>query len=127
MNNDPYAPAPSLHLPFTILALAFAVLLAAQIGASKKSSEIMAWQRDTLEKQIASMQALDKQLGEEFTKREPLVKQSAELQNQLQSLLNDLLDLAKDDPDAKQIIEKWKIQRAAPPAAEDAKDDKKAP
>ena len=128
MNNDPYAPAPDLHIPFTVLALAIAVLLAAQIGASKKSAEIMAWQRDTLEKQITSMQATDKQLGEAIVKRETLVKQSTELQNQLQTLLNDLLDLAKDDPDAKQIIGKYNVQRAATPAAtEESKEEKKTP
>lgn len=130
MNNDPYAPGPSLHIPFTLLAIAIAVLLGAQIGAAKKSAEIMVWQRDTLEKQITNMQAADKQLAEAVTKRETLVKQSTELQNQLQTLLNDLLDLAKEDPDAKQIIEKWKISRAQPPAAnpeEKPAEEKKAP
>lgn len=126
MNNDPYAPGPSLHIPFAVLALAIAVLLGSQIGATKKTAEIMVWQRDTLEKQIKNMKAAEKQLGEAHVKRDTLVKQSTELQNQLQTLLNDLLDLAKDDPDAKQIIEKWKIQRSAPaPAGEEKKEEKK--
>ena len=44
-----------------------------------------------------------------------MVKQSGELQNQLQTLLNELLDLAKDDKDAQEIIKKWNVQRNAPP------------
>lgn len=127
MNTDPYAPEPSLHIPFAVLALAVAVLLFAQIGASKKSADIMSWQRETLEKQIADMQKADKNMGEAVVKRETLVKQSAELQSQLQSLLNDLLDLAKTDDEAKQIIEKWKVQRAAPPAADEKTEEKKTP
>lgn len=129
MNNDTQGRQPSLHIPFAILALAIAVLLASQIGASNKSTEIMRWQRENLEKQITSMQALDKQYAEAYEKRGALVQQSTQLQKQLESVANDLLDLARDDADAKQIIEKWKIQRAAAPpaAAEEKKDETKAP
>jgi uncharacterized protein YoxC len=124
MNHDSETREPSLHIPLAILALAIAVLLASQIGASNKSAEIMRWQRETLEKQIASMQTLDKQAAEAFEKRGPLVQQSVQLKKQLETLVNDLLDLAKDDADSKQIVEKWKIQRAPAPAATE---EKKAP
>jgi hypothetical protein len=128
MNDEPRRREPSLHLPFSILALAIAILLASQIGAANKSAEIMRWQRENLEKQITAMQALDKQYAEAYEKRGPLVQQSVQLQKQLETVANDLLDLAKDDADAKQIIEKWKIQRATPPAAaEEKKEEKKTP
>ena len=117
MNTDPTIPGPSLHIPFAILAVAIAVLLGAQIGASKKSAEIMAWQRDTIEKQISTMQTTDKQFGEAIVRRETLVQQSGELKKQLEALLNDLLELARDDADAKQIVTKYNVQRAAAPAA----------
>ncbi|MEA3207307.1 MAG: hypothetical protein QOE70_364 [Chthoniobacter sp.] len=129
MNNDTPSPASSLHLPFALLALAVAVLLASQVGASKQSATIMKWQSDTLAKQITNMQVLDKQLAEAIKNRESHeVKQSAELQGQLQNLLNDLLDLAKDDPDAQKIVQKWNIARSTPPAGTPAPgEDKKAP
>ena len=120
MNHDSDSRG-GLHIPFAILALAIAVLLASQIGAANKSAEIMRWQRETLEKQIASMQALEKQGTETYEKRGALVQQSVQLKKQLETLINDLLDLAKDDADAKQIVEKWKIQRAAPPAEAEEK------
>ena len=124
MNHDSETREPGLHIPFAILALAIAVWFASQIGASNKSTEIMHWQRETLEKQIASMKDLEKQGVETFEKRGALVQQSVQLKKQLETLVNDLLDLAKDDADAKQIVEKWKIQRAPAPAATE---EKKAP
>jgi hypothetical protein len=128
MNDDTYRRPPGLHVPFAILAFAIAVLLMSQIGASNKSAEIMRWQRENLEKQISSMQALDKEFADAYEKNGPLVEQSIQLQKQLETVANDLLDLAKDDADAKQIVEKWKIQRAAAPAvAEEKKEEKKAP
>src|SRR5215203_4960889 len=117
MNHDSDRREPSLHIPFAILALAIAVWLASQVGAANKSAEIMRWQRETLEKQITSMKELEKQGVETFEKRGALVQQSVQLKKQLETLVNDLLDLAKDDADAKQVVEKWKIQRAPASAA----------
>ncbi len=130
MNDDIPQREPSLHIPFAVLALAIAVLLAAQIGAANKSAEIMRWQRETIEKQIASLKAADKEYADAYEKNGPLVEQSVQLQNQLEALANDLLDLAQTDADAKQIVEKWKIQRApapAPAAAETKAEDPKVP
>ena len=61
------------------------------------------------------MEALEKQARRgAHASAKRVVKQSGELQNQLQTLLNDLLDLAKDDDkDAKEIIGKWNVQRNA--------------
>ena len=103
-------------LPLALIACTIAVLLASQIGASKQSTRVMKWQGETLEKQVTSLQAADKQAAEAIKNREPVVKQSGELQNQLQTLLNELLDLSKDDKDAQEIIKKWQVQRNAPPA-----------
>jgi hypothetical protein len=52
-----------------------------------------------------------KQLGELYTQREPLAKQAAEVQDKLTSLAKDLLDLAKTDPDAREIVRKYNIQQ----------------
>jgi hypothetical protein len=88
----------------------------------------MRWQRENLEKQITGMKAADKELADAYEKNGPFVEKSLQVQKQLEIVANDLLDLAKDDADAKQIIEKWKIQRAAlPAAAEEKKEEKKTP
>ena len=109
--------SPNLHLPLALIALTIAILLASQIGAAKQSTRVMKWQSETLEKQVTNLQAADKQAAEAIKNREPVVKQSGELQNQLQTLLNELLDLSKDDKDAQEIIKKWQVQRNTPPAA----------
>jgi methylthioribose-1-phosphate isomerase len=109
--------SPNILLPLALIAATFAILLGSQVGSAKQSSGFMKWQRETLEKQITNMQATDKQAADAIKNREGVVKQSGELQNQLQTLLNELLDLAKDDKDAQEIIKKWNVQRNAPPAA----------
>jgi len=108
---------PSLHWPLAILALAIAVLLASEIASSKQNARIIAWQRENLEKQISNLKQADKRMAEAVVNREVLVKQSGELQKQLEELLNDVLDLAKTDDDAQQVITKWNVKRNAPPAA----------
>ncbi|MGB8170638.1 MAG: hypothetical protein WCF18_24250 [Chthoniobacteraceae bacterium] len=107
---------PNSNLPLALIACTILVLLISQVGASKQSTSVMKWQVETLEKQITNLQTADKQAADLIKNREPVVKQSGELQNQLQTLLNELLDLAKDDKDAQEIIKKWQVQRNAPPA-----------
>lgn len=114
MSTDTDTPNPLL--PLALIACTIAILLVSQIGASKQSTSVMKWQSETLEKQITNLQTADKQAAEAIKNREPVVKQSGELQNQLQTLLNEVLDLAKDDKDAQEIIKKWQVQRSAPPA-----------
>ena len=111
---------PNASLPLALLACTIAILHASQIGAAKQSASVMKWQSETLEKQVANLQAADKQAAEAIENRKPVVKQSGELQNQLQTLLNELLDLSKDDKDAQEIIKKWQVQRNTPPAGADA-------
>jgi seryl-tRNA synthetase len=105
-----------IHIPLALLACTVAILLASQIGAAKQSARLMKWQSETLEKQVATMQATDKQMADAIKNREGVVKQSGELQSQLQTLLNEMLDLAKEDKDAQEIIKKWNVQRNTPPA-----------
>jgi hypothetical protein len=57
------------------------------------------------------------QLADAYRNREPVVKQSAELQKKLQDLVLDLMILSKTDEDAKTIITKYNIQQSAPAGA----------
>lgn len=107
------------HLPLALIAVTIAVLLLSQVGASRQATTLMKWQSENLEKQVTQLQTVDKQAGEAIEKRKEVVKQAGEVQNQLQTLLNELLDLAEKDKDkdASEIIKKWNVQRSAPAAA----------
>ena len=101
--NETAAPASSgftLHLPFALLSAALAVVLINQTANTFK-------QRTALREGKA-------QLIDAYKTREPLVKQSGDLQKKLQDLVLDLLLLAKTDEDAKAIATKYNIQQNAP-------------
>jgi hypothetical protein len=104
----------SVHVPVTLLSLALATFFASQIGAASRGQETINWQLENLEKQLVSIRDGQKQLTELITKREDLVKQSGAVQEQYTKLFNDVLDLAKADPDAAKVVEKYRIQRTQP-------------
>jgi hypothetical protein len=52
-----------------------------------------------------------KKLGDLYAQREPMAKQAAEVQDKLTGLAKDLLDLARTDPDARDIVRKYNIQQ----------------
>jgi len=63
-------------------------------------------------RKLASEEESDlKKLDEACAQREPLVKQSIEVQDKLTTLAKDLLDLAKIDPEAKEIAHKYNLQQ----------------
>ena len=131
MNYDPAGVRPSstLHLPFTLLALAIAVFLGAQITSVNRSGKTMRWQLANLDQQAANIQEAQKRLASLIQQREDLVKQSAQVQQQYTALFNEVLDLAKDDEDAKAVVQKWGIQKQAPASgsAEPASEAKTTP
>ena len=63
-------------------------------------------------RELASEEESDlKKLGEVYAQREPAVKQSVEVQDKFTALVKDLLDLAKTDLDAREIVRKYNIQQ----------------
>ncbi len=123
MSTDPnYSPATgprtvSVHLPLAFVAFAIAIFLFTQIRSVAAQSKFLRWQMGQAEKQQTALVELEKQYKDAFTQREPAVKQSVEVQTKYQQLFSDLLELAKDDEDAKKVVEAWKIQKPNPPAA----------
>jgi len=105
----------SILLPFALLSAAIAVVMVAQTVNVFKAR--------------TSLRDGKTQLADAYSKRQALVKQSADIQQKLQALVLDLLLLAKTDEDAKAIVQKYNIQQNAPagsdaapaPAAEPAK------
>jgi hypothetical protein len=93
----------AIQLPFALLVLAIAVIMVAQtVNVFKAHSGL----RDGLTK-----------YNEAYTQRQPLVQQSVELQKKLESIVLDLLMLAKTDKEAEAIVSKYHIQQSAPAGA----------
>jgi hypothetical protein len=53
-----------------------------------------------------------KRLADLYAQRGPLAKQAADEQDKIQGLAKGLVDLAKTDPDAREIVRKYNIQPA---------------
>ena len=68
-------------------------------------------------KQRSSLHDGSVELTKAYHDREPLVKQSKDLQEKLQALVLDLLLLSKTDDEAKQIVTKYNIQQQGTEAA----------
>jgi septal ring factor EnvC (AmiA/AmiB activator) len=117
MANDNGPLFMNLHLPLALFALAIAIFFAAQISTVNRSGKTMRWQLANFDKQNSNLKDAQKQFAELLQAREKLVKQSGQVQEQYTALFNDVLDLAKDDADAKTVVEKWGIQRQPNPPA----------
>jgi hypothetical protein len=75
---------------------------------------------------LTEVKALQGQADEAIAKREEQLKLASQTETQYAALLTELLDLAKVDPDARTITNKWKIQQQgasqeAPPATDAGK------
>lgn len=112
-----------VHLPLTLLGLSFCIYLAAQIAGASQTSKTMDWQLSNVKKQIENVKSGEKQNDEIAKKMEEPLKQAAQLESGFSALLNDVVDLAKDDENAKKVVQKWGIKRNNPPAGSDS--DKK--
>ena len=87
----------------------------------------MQWQIENLDQQNANLKEAQQQLTAAIAARDELVKQSGQIQQQYTAVFTDLLDLARNDPDAAKIVNKYKIQLNAPPAAPNASSPPAAP
>lgn len=126
--SEPYdytPPQPSAwgaHLPILLLAISFSVYLGAQILESRAAGNNMHYALQNTDKQIENVKAAQKGAEEQASKQADSVKLATQLETQYNSLFGDLFDLAKDDDDAKKVVQKWKIQRPTPPAEEPKKE-----
>ena len=109
----------SIHVPVAILATAVAIFFAVQLRNTSKQSEIMRWQLGNLDKQTENLKTAQKQYAEALTNSEDTVKQAAQMEKQYIDLFKDLLDLAKDDKDAKEVVDKFGIKLNDPPKTEE--------
>ena len=113
------------HVPIAILSLAISIYFGVQLRNTSKQTEIMRWQVGNLDKQTANLKTAQGQYAEALTKSEDTVKQADQVQGQYVKLFGELLDLAKDDKDAREIVEKFGIKRNDAPKADAAADAEK--
>lgn len=125
MSTDSSPARTSVHLPLGLLAISIAIFFWSQLGAASQAKKTINWQLGNLDKQDEQLKDAQKQFADALVKRDELVKQSSQIQQQYTALLNDVLELSATDADAKRIVEKWKIQRNAPPADATAEGEKK--
>jgi hypothetical protein len=109
----------NLQIPLILLSLAAATFFGSQIGAAYQGEATMRWQLTNADNQIENVQKAEAQMTELIKQREELVKQATQIQTEYTNLLNSVIDLAKTDNDAREVVAKWNIQRSEPakPAA----------
>ncbi|MEO7319716.1 MAG: hypothetical protein ABIZ56_12060 [Chthoniobacteraceae bacterium] len=115
----------SIHVPVAILSAALAIYFAVQLRNTSKQAEIMRWQLGNLDKQTENLKTTQKQFAETLVKSEDTVKQADQIQGQYVNLFKDLLELAKDDKDAKEIVDKLGVKLNEPPKTDAAAEEKK--
>ena len=111
-NGDSPSFLGSLHLPLALIALALAINFLSELRSAGKQAEIMRWQLSGLDRQTEQLSGAKRELGGLIMKNDEVVKQAQQIQGQYTNMFNDLLELAKDDKGAKEIVEKWGIKRA---------------
>jgi len=123
----------SIHLPVALIALALAINFFSDLRNASKQAEIMRWQLSGLDRQTEALSSGKRELSAMIMKNDEVVRQAQQIQGQYTNLFGDLIDLAKDDKDAKEIVDKWGIKRSgeapapAAPAAPEAAPNADAP
>ncbi len=120
-------PEPSswdLHLPFCIFAFGIAIYMLGQVTSGQQGGRTMKWQLENIGKQIEGTAAQQKLADEQSQKMIEPTRQVNQLQSRYTALLTDLVELSKDDADAKKVVQKYGIQRNEPKAAP-AEEEKK--
>ena len=114
--NDPSENADSstrssAQIGLALLSAAFCIFIFSQISNLGQNASSMKWQSENLNRQIQSLTGAEKNAQELIKQREATVQQTQQMQERYTSLLTDILQLADTDPDAKSVVEKYKIAR----------------
>lgn len=96
-----------------VLALSGVVLVAGQMKTVALDKTLLEKQIATLADRVSAAKEARKQVDEAFEQREMQVKRAVATEAQYAGLLTDLLELSKVDPEARLVVQKWKIQASA--------------
>ena len=115
----------SIHVPVAILSAALAISFGVQLRNNSKQAEIMRWQLGNLDKQTENLKIAKEQFAKTLVNSEETVKQADQIQGQYVNLFKDLLELAKDDKDAKEIVDKLGLKMNEAPKTDAPAEEKK--
>jgi chromosome segregation ATPase len=104
----------SAQIGLALLSAAFCIFLFSQISNLGQNASSMKWQGENLNRQIQSLTGAEKNAQDLIKQREATVQQTQQVQERYTSLLTDVIELAETDPDAKSVVEKYKISRQKP-------------
>jgi hypothetical protein len=121
-----------ISITLGVLALSAIVLLGGHMKTVSFEKSVLEKQLVGLAERVTASKTARKQLDEAFEQREQQIKRAAATEALYAGLLTDLLELAKVDPDARLVVQKWKIQSsdatsndpAAAPAPAEPKESK---
>lgn len=120
----------SIHLPLTLIALAFALFFALNMGGAKQTKENLEWQNKNNKEQIEALKKQRENNEKSLEQNKQYVATAEQTQKQFGEIMKDLLEIAKDgDKDAQLIVKTYGIASnepapAAPAATEEKKEDK---
>jgi len=123
----------SIHLPLTLIALAFALFFALNMGGAKQTKENLDWQNKNNKEQIEALKQQRVSNEKSLEQNKQYVATAEQTQKQFGEIMKDLLEIAKDgDKDAQLIVKTYGIAsndpapaNPAPAATDEKKDDKK--
>lgn len=127
-NKENQTPFFSIHLPITLISLAFALFFYLNIGGAKQTKENLDWQNDNNKKQIEALKQQRVSNEKSLEQNKQYVATAEQTQKQFGEIMKDLLDIAKDgDKDAQLIVKTYGIASndPAPAGADDKKEEKK--
>ena len=92
------------------ISLAWLVFFAAQIRVLSLETAIFEEQHKALTEQVESAKTTEAHTDEALQKREEQIRNAQKSEIRYTDFFNELIELAKVDPDARVLVLKWKIQ-----------------
>jgi len=105
-----------------VLALAGVVLVGGHMKTVSLDKSLLERQMAVLADRVTAAKEARKQVDEAFEQREMQVKRAVATEAQYAGLLTDLLELSKVDPEARVVVQKWKIQAGGAKTPADSHD-----
>ena len=98
------------------ISLAWLVFFASQIRVLSLETATLEEQYKAVTQQVESAKATEAHTDEALQKREALIRHSQESEVRYSEFFEELIELARVDPDARFITQKWRIQSNQPSA-----------
>lgn len=111
MNEEIQSEDKALSITLAVIGLAIVLFISAQLRVVAIERPMLEAQLNASAQRLTATKAAQVQADEALQKREEQVKALAETEAKYAALLTELIELARLDPDARAITQKWKIQQ----------------